>query len=280
MIDAIPRDNSTGAGAQAGPASNTDEADVARFSKAAFEWWDPQGSFRLLHRLNPIRCAFVAERIELEGARVADIGCGGGLLSEALALRGARVLGIDASPETIAVARDHLEGISATATAPLHLEYRTGTAEEIACERPGDFDLVTCMELIEHVPDPGSLVRACAGLVRPGGRVIFSTINRNPKSWFLAVLMAEYVLRMLPKGTHDYARFVRPSELARWGRGCGLMVDEIGGISWSPAKGGFAASEDTSINYLISFVARRSLGADPEGWSPGRDSVKEDRFDG
>lgn len=259
MIDAIPGD--APAGPKADASSNIDEADVARFSKVAPEWWDPEGSFRLLHRLNPIRCAFVAERIDLNGARVADIGCGGGLLSEALAMRGANVLGVDASSETIAVAEDHLERRSAAIKAPMALSYQTGTAEDLACERPGDFDLVTCMELIEHVPDPRSLVRACATLARPGGRVIFSTINRNPKSWALAVLMAEYVLRMLPKGTHDHSRFVRPSELARWGRDCGLMADDIGGISWSPFKGGFGPSRDTSINYLISFVAGQPRGS-------------------
>ncbi|WP_081759306.1 bifunctional 2-polyprenyl-6-hydroxyphenol methylase/3-demethylubiquinol 3-O-methyltransferase UbiG [Thioalkalivibrio sp. HK1] len=266
MIDAVPSDAPFDASSetQAESPSNTDEADVARFSKLAFEWWDPQGSFRLLHRLNPIRCAFVAERIDLDGASVADIGCGGGLLSEALALRGARVLGIDASSETIAVAEDHLERTSTAIDGSISLAYRTGTAEDLAGERPGAFDLVTCMELIEHVPDPESLVHACATLVRPGGRVIFSTINRNPKSWLLAVLMAEYVLGMLPKGTHDYARFVRPSELARWGRACGLMAEKIDGISWSPVKGGFGRSRDSSINYLISFIAgrprRSSLG--------------------
>ncbi len=260
MIDALAGDTPGGArGPGPDPSWNRDEADIARFSELAFEWWDPKGSFGMLHRLNPIRCAYIAERIDPSGAKVADIGCGGGLLSEALAARGARVLGIDASSETIAVAKAHLERNPALAEAKGFVEYRKGTAEELASERPGEFDLVTCMELIEHVPDPEALVRACATLVRPQGRVVFSTLNRNPKSWLLAVVMAEYVLRMLPKGTHDYARFVRPSELARWGRAGGLIADDISGVSWSPVKGGFDIGRDVSVNYLISFVADRPL---------------------
>lgn len=243
------------------PDANIDAAEVARFSALASRWWDPDGEFRLLHRLNPVRTGYVADRVRLAGAKVVDVGCGGGLLSESLAARGADVLGIDASEEAVAAARAHLD------VSGLEVAYRTTTAEALAEARPERFDLVTCMELIEHVPDGPALVDACARLARPGGIVVFSTISRTPKAWALAIVAAEYVLGMLPKGTHHYARFVRPSELARWGRAARLRLGDVTGIAWSPAAGGFRLCRDPSVNYLATFEvpAGGSGDADAEG---------------
>ena len=228
-------------------AANVDDTEVAKFSALASRWWDPDGEFRPLHQLNPVRTEYVAHRVRLSGARVADVGCGGGLLSESLAARGADVLGIDASEDAIAVARAHLE------ESDLEVDYRMATAESLAESAPRRFDLVTCMELIEHVPDAGALMDACARLARPGGTVIFSTINRNAKAYAFAIVAAEYVLGMLPRGTHDYARFVRPSELARWGRGANLRLADVTGIAWSPLAQGFRLCRDPAINYLAAF---------------------------
>ena len=235
----------TGSGGVA--AANVDEDEVARFSALASRWWDPDGEFRPLHQLNPVRIGYVADRVRLAGAKVVDIGCGGGLLSEALAARGADVLGIDASEEAVAAARAHLEASG------LDVEYRATTAEVLAESAPGRFDVVTCMELIEHVPDGAALVAACARLARPGGTVFFSTISRTPKAYALAIVAAEYVLGMLPRGTHDYARFVRPSELARWGRAAGLRLGDVTGVAWSATGGGFRLRRDPSVNYLATF---------------------------
>ena len=231
------------------PDANVDEAEVARFSALASRWWDPDGEFRPLHRLNPVRTGYVADRVRLAGAKVVDVGCGGGLLSESLAARGADVLGIDASEEALTAARAHLEASG------LDVEYRATTAEALAESLPGRFDVVTCMELIEHVPDGAALVAACARLARPGGTVVFSTISRTPKAWALAIVAAEYVLGMLPRGTHDYARFVRPSELARWGRAAHLRLIDVTGVAWSTATGGFRLHRDPSVNYLATFEA-------------------------
>ena len=228
-------------------AANVDDTEVAKFSALASRWWDPDGEFRPLHQLNPVRTEYVARLVRLSGARVADVGCGGGLLSESLAARGADVLGIDASEDAIAVARAHLE------ESDLEVDYRMATAESLAESAPRRFDLVTCMELIEHVPDAGALMDACARLARPGGTVIFSTINRNAKAYAFAIVAAEYVLGMLPRGTHDYARFVRPSELARWGRGANLRLADVTGIAWSPLAQGFRLCRDPAINYLAAF---------------------------
>ena len=229
--------------------ANVDEAEVARFSALASRWWDPDGEFRPLHQLNPVRTEYVAGRVRLPGAKVVDVGCGGGLLSESLAERGADVLGIDASEEALEAAREHL-GWSA-----LDIEYRATTAEALAESRPGHFDLVTCMELVEHVPDGAALVAACARLARPGGTVVFSTINRTAKAYALAIVAAEYVLGMLPRGTHDYARFVRPSELARWGRAADLRLCDVTGVAWSALSHRFRLRSDPSVNYLATFEA-------------------------
>jgi len=243
------------------PDANIDATEVARFSALASRWWDPDGEFRPLHQLNPVRTEYVTDRVRLAGAKVVDVGCGGGLFSESLATRGADVLGIDASEEAVAAARAHL-GVSG-----LDVAYRTTTAEALAASRPGRFDLVTCMELIEHVPDGAALVAACARLARPGGTVVFSTLSRTPKAWALAIVAAEYVLGMLPRGTHDYARFVRPSELARWGRAARLRLGDVTGVAWSPATGGFRRCRDPSVNYLATFEvpAGGSGDADAEG---------------
>ena len=231
------------------PAANVDEAEVARFSALASRWWDPDGEFRPLHQLNPVRTGYVADRVRLAGAKVVDVGCGGGLLSESLAARGAEVLGIDASEEALAAAREHLDASG------LDIEYRATTAEALAESQPGHFDLVTCMELVEHVPDGAALVASCSRLARPGGTVVFSTISRTPKAYALAIVAAEYVLGMLPRGTHDYARFVRPSELARWGRAAHLRLNDVTGVAWSVTAGGFRLRRDPSVNYMATFEA-------------------------
>lgn len=233
----------------AAPAANVDEAEVAKFSALASRWWDPDGEFRPLHQLNPVRTEYVAGRVRLAGAKVIDVGCGGGLLSESLAVRGANVLGIDASEDALAAARAHLD------TSGLDVEYRATTAEALAESRPGCFDLVACMELIEHVPDGAALVAACARLARPGGTIVFSTINRTPKAYALAIVAAEYVLGMLPRGTHDYDRFVRPSELARWGRSATLRLSDVTGVAWSVLTHRFQLRRDPAVNYLATFEA-------------------------
>ena len=240
---------SAGAPPGVGPAANVDETEVAKFASLASRWWDPHGEFRALHQLNPIRTEYVASRIQLAGARVVDVGCGGGLLSESLAARGADVLGIDASEDAVDAARAHLDASG------LEVEYRATTTEALAETEPGRFDLVTCMELIEHVPDGAALVAACARLARPGGTVVFSTINRTAKSYALAIVAAEYVLGMLPRGTHDYARFVRPSELARWGRDADLRLADVTGVVWSALGHRFRLKRDPSVNYLATFEA-------------------------
>ena len=237
------------AGTAGATGANVDRDEVAKFSALASRWWDPEGEFRPLHRLNPIRTEYVVRHADLAGASVLDVGCGGGLLSESLAARGATVIGIDASEDTLAAARAHLE------ESDLDVDYRTATAEALSGSHPGRFDLVTCMELIEHVPDAAGLVAACARLVRPGGTVVFSTINRNPRSYALAIVAAEYVLGMLPRGTHDYARFVRPSELAAWGRMAGLRLVDVTGVAWSPLTGRFRLRRDPAVNYLAAFQA-------------------------
>lgn len=225
--------------------ANVDREEVAKFEAAAARWWDPAGQMRPLHEINPLRLAFVSERSGgLAGRRVADIGCGGGILAEAMAREGAEVTGIDASEAALRVARLH------AAEQGVRVDYRLGTAEGLAAEMPEAFDVVTCMELIEHVPDPASLIRACARLVRPGGQVFLSTLNRTPRAWLLAVVGAEYVLGLLPRGTHEWRRFVRPSELDGWARAAGLTLRELAGLRYDPVFGRHRLTEDVSVNYL------------------------------
>jgi len=224
---------------------NADPAELAKFGELAHRWWDPQGEFRPLHELNPLRLSWIDGLAGLAGKTVADVGCGGGILSEAMARMGASVTGIDLSEKPLKVAQLHLleSGVA--------VEYLKISAEELAAKKPGVYDVVTCMELLEHVPDPASTVAACARLAKPGGRVFFSTINRNPKSYLFAVIGAEYLLKMLPKGTHDYLRFVKPSELSRWCRDAGLEPLELKGMTYNPVTGQYRLGEDCDVNYSI-----------------------------
>jgi len=224
---------------------NADPAELKKFSDLAHRWWDPQGAFRPLHELNPVRLQWIEQRVRLPDCAVLDVGCGGGILAEAMSARGARVLGIDLAGKSLQVARLHALESGAT------VQYRAVPAEELAQEMPGQFDLVTCMEMLEHVHDPAQTIAACARLVRPGGHVLFSTINRNPKSFLFAIIGAEYVLRLLPRGTHEYARFLRPSELARGARAAGLRVDEVMGMHYNPLTHRFWLNRDSSVNYLM-----------------------------
>jgi 2-polyprenyl-6-hydroxyphenyl methylase / 3-demethylubiquinone-9 3-methyltransferase len=229
---------------------NADPLELAKFSDLAHRWWDPTSEFKPLHQINPLRLDWIeglAGAGGLRGKRLLDVGCGGGILAEAMARRGAtEVLGIDLAAKPLKVAQLHaLEG------GVENLGYREVAVEALAVERPGSFDAVTCMEMLEHVPDPGSVVRACAALVKPGGQVFFSTINRNPKSFLFAIIGAEHVLRLLPKGTHEYAKFIRPSELAQWCRDAGLLLEHTRGMQYNPVTGRYWLSADTSVNYLF-----------------------------
>jgi 2-polyprenyl-6-hydroxyphenyl methylase/3-demethylubiquinone-9 3-methyltransferase len=227
--------------------ANVDHAEISKFEALAARWWDPDSEFKTLHDINPLRLAFIERKIKLAGARVLDVGCGGGILSEAMAARGAVVTGIDMGEMPLRIAELH------TLESGVQVEYRRAAAESLAEECPGQFDLITCMELLEHVPQPASVVRACAELARPGGHLVFSTLNRNPKSYLFAVLGAEYLLNMLPRGTHDYARFLRPSELARFARDAGLRLDEISGMTYNPLTRVYKLDpKDISVNYLLS----------------------------
>jgi 2-polyprenyl-6-hydroxyphenyl methylase/3-demethylubiquinone-9 3-methyltransferase len=224
---------------------NVDQAELEKFGKLASRWWDPHGEFRPLHEINPLRLEWIASHARLDGARVIDVGCGGGILAEAMARRGARVNGIDLSDKALKVAQLHLY------ESRLQIEYELVDAETVAARSAGEFDVVTCMELLEHVPDPSAMVAACAKLVRPGGHVFFSTINRNPKAYLFAVIGAEYVLGLLPKGTHDYGRFIRPSELARWCRSAGLRPGETIGMTYNPLTRVYRLGRDCDVNYLV-----------------------------
>lgn len=230
------------------PATNIDPGEIARFNALASRWWDPHGEFRALHEINPLRLDYVRQRAGLDGKRVADIGCGGGILAEAMAEAGATVTGIDMAPAPLAVARLHQTG------SDVEIDYLEKTAEALAAERPGQYDVVTCMELLEHVPEPSSVVDACARLVRPGGHVFFATINRNPKAFALAILGAEYLLRMLPRGTHEYARFIRPSELAAWGRAAGLELEHSTGLHYNPLTREYSLGPGVDVNFLMHFT--------------------------
>jgi 2-polyprenyl-6-hydroxyphenyl methylase/3-demethylubiquinone-9 3-methyltransferase len=224
--------------------SNIDPLEVAKFEALASRWWDTQGVFKPLHDINPLRLAFVENSAGLGDTRILDVGCGGGILAESMAARGATVTGIDASQAALSCARLHLQ------ESGVEVDYLCTTAERMARQHPGAFDRVTCMELLEHVPEPASVVAACATLVRPGGEVIFSTINRNPKAYLLAVIGAEYLLGLLPKGTHDYAKFIRPSELAAWSRSARLTLEELKGLSYNPLTRHYSLGEDLGVNYL------------------------------
>lgn len=227
---------------------NADPNELDKFSQLAHRWWDPSSDFRPLHEINPLRLQWIDQRSPLNGKRVLDVGCGGGLLSEAMSARGASVTGIDLADEALRVARLHL------LESGERVDYRKVAAEELAGEQPGAYDVVTCMEMLEHVPDPASVVAACAQLVRPGGDVFFSTINRNAKAYLLAVVGAEYLLRMLPRGTHDYAKFIRPCELLRWARAAALEPAELRGMSYNPLTRKFFLSRDSDVNYLLHAV--------------------------
>jgi 2-polyprenyl-6-hydroxyphenyl methylase/3-demethylubiquinone-9 3-methyltransferase len=228
--------------------TNADPAELAKFGELAHRWWDPQGEFRPLHELNPLRLGWIDRLAPLAGKRVLDVGCGGGILSEAMARLGASVTGIDLSEKPLRVAEMHLleTGIS--------VSYQKISAEDLSKSQPETFDVVTCMELLEHVPDPASTVAACARLVKPGGRVFFSTINRNPKAYLFAVVGAEYLLGLLPRGTHDYARFIKPSELAHWCRAAGLEPLELKGMTYNPVTRQYRLGEDCGVNYSLCCV--------------------------
>ena len=224
---------------------NVDPAEIAKFSELAHRWWDPTSEFRPLHEINPLRLDYIDREAGLSGKHVIDVGCGGGILAEAMAERGARVTGIDLGERPLKVAQLHL------LESRREIDYRLVSVEQLASERPGTFDIVTCMELLEHVPDPTSTVRACARLLRRGGDAFFSTINRNAKSYLFAVIGAEYVLRLLPVGTHDYAKFIKPSELAAMCRDCGLEVEAITGMTYNPLTKTYALGSDCDVNYIM-----------------------------
>jgi len=227
---------------------NVDPAELEKFSQLASRWWDPQGEFRPLHDINPLRLEWIDERAGLAGKRVLDVGCGGGILAEAMAARGAAVTGIDLSEKSLRVAELHLLSSEAEVT------YERSSAEDYAARHAGEFDVVTCMELLEHVPQPSSVVAACAQLARPGGYVFFSTINRNPKAYLFAVIGAEYVLRLLPRGTHDYQRLIKPSELSAWSRQAGLRAAELIGMTYNPLTRQYRLGRDCDVNYLLRCV--------------------------
>ena len=229
------------------PLRNADPQELAKFASMAQSWWDPAGPSQPLHDLNPLRLRYVENAAGLRDRQVLDVGCGGGILSEAMALRGARVLGIDLSQAVLDVAELHaLQGQVA-------VEYRAIAAEELAALRPDSFDLVTCMEMLEHVPDPAVTLGALGRLVRPGGHVVVSTLNRKPMAFAVAIIGAEYITRVLPKGTHEYLKFIRPSELARWGRAAGLDLNDLTGITYNPLTRAFRLSSNTDVNYLAHF---------------------------
>lgn len=224
---------------------NVDPAEVAKFDALADSWWDPEGQSKPLHQINPLRLQFIRERTPLKNAKIVDVGCGGGILTESLSLSGADATGIDMGELPLEIARLH------ALEADLKINYQQITAEAMAAEHSDTFDAVTCMEMLEHVPDPQAIINACAAMVKPGGDVYFSTLNRNPKAWLLAIVGAEYIANMLPKGTHDYARFIKPSELARACREAGLTVSAIAGISYNPLTRKYTLTDDVDVNYLM-----------------------------
>ena len=227
--------------------ANVDPQELNKFSELAHRWWDPESEFRPLHQINPLRLDWIDRLAALRGKQVVDVGCGGGILSESMAQRGAaEVLGIDMADRPLKVAQLH-----AMESGVANIRYRQVAAEDLAAEQPGRFDVVTCMEMLEHVPQPASVVQACAQLVKPGGWVFFSTINRNPKSFLFAIVGAEYLLKLLPRGTHEYARLIQPAELAQWTRQAGLDAVEFKGLGYQPLTRRYSLSEDTSVNYML-----------------------------
>ena len=231
---------------------NVDVQELAKFSDLAHRWWDPDSEFRPLHQINPLRLEWIDQLAGLRGKTALDVGCGGGILAEAMARRAVHVTGIDLAAKPLGVARLH-----AMEAGVHNIDYQEVATESLAAQQPASFDVVTCMEMLEHVPDPAAVVQACAALVKTGGWVFFSTLNRNPKSFFFAIVGAEYVLRLLPRGTHEYAKFIRPSELGRWARDSGLLLQGTRGMEYNPLTQRYSLSADTSVNYL---VACRKLG--------------------
>ncbi len=232
--------------------TNVDPAELEKFSELAHRWWDPESEFRPLHEINPLRLDYIDGLAALQGKKVLDVGCGGGLLAEAMAARGARVTGIDLADKPLKVAQLHL------LESKLDVVYRNIAVEALAEEAPHSFDVVTCMEMLEHVPDPASAVRACAQLLKPGGHAFFATLNRNPKSYLYAIVGAEYVLNLLPRGTHDYARFIKPSELSATCRSAGLEISGITGMTYNPFSKIYALEADASVNYILCARAPQS----------------------
>ncbi|MDH5517808.1 MAG: bifunctional 2-polyprenyl-6-hydroxyphenol methylase/3-demethylubiquinol 3-O-methyltransferase UbiG [Gammaproteobacteria bacterium] len=227
---------------------NVDPAEIAKFEELASRWWDTQGEFKPLHEINPLRLQYIDQRVGLAGKKVLDVGCGGGILAESMARAGADVLGIDMGKAPLNVAKLHA---METGT---DCQYRQITVEQLADEMPGQFDAVSCMEMLEHVPDPASIITACMKLVKPGGDVFMSTLNRNAKSFMFAVVGAEYVLQMLPKGTHDYKKFIKPSELCNWARAATLELKDISGLSYNPLTKAYKLSSDVSVNYMAHYT--------------------------
>ncbi|MFZ4552107.1 MAG: bifunctional 2-polyprenyl-6-hydroxyphenol methylase/3-demethylubiquinol 3-O-methyltransferase UbiG [Aquabacterium sp.] len=226
--------------------TNVDPQELAKFSDLAHKWWDPESEFRPLHEINPLRLDWIDQHAAIKGKAVVDVGCGGGILAESMARRGANVLGIDLADKSLKVAQLH-----AMEAGVANLDYRCVAAETLAAEQPAQYDVVTCMEMLEHVPDPASVIQACAAMAKPGGWLFFSTLNRNPKSFLFAVLGAEYLLKMLPKGTHEYARFIRPAELARCIREAHLDLVQFKGMEYNPLTRHYWLSGDTSVNYMV-----------------------------
>jgi len=224
---------------------NVDQSEIAKFSALAHRWWDPNSEFKPLHAINPLRLGWIKSFVSLDGKKVVDIGCGGGILAESISQSGANTTGIDLSEKALKVAELHALEVGA------NLTYRSISAEDLANEQPGQYDVVTCMEMLEHVPDPASVVRACATLCKPGGTLFFSTLNRSPKSYLFAIIGAEYILKLLPKGTHEYAKFIKPSELVAFTRNAGLEMIGIKGLSYNPLTQVYSLSDDVDVNYMI-----------------------------
>jgi len=227
--------------------ANIDPSEIKKFEDLASRWWDEHGEFKPLHEMNPLRLNFINNHSPLSGKNVCDIGCGGGILSESMAKCGATITGLDMGKAPLSVARLH------AMESELEIDYQQVTAEEFALQHAATFDVITCMEMLEHVPDPSSVIEACCTLVKPGGSVYFSTINRNPKAYLFAIVGAEYLMKMLPRGTHDYARFIKPSELDQWARATGLKLNDLKGVSYNPLTNLFSQSQDVDVNYMVHY---------------------------